>query len=73
MLVGSHDVMRHHVHTHTHTYIHSGSVIRQGSMKEVTDRSWTGDKGAFNLKLVCATQSLSKLLHLCCVSVSESG
>lgn len=53
--------------SHTHTYTHSGSVIRQGSMKEVTDGSWTGDKGAFNLKLVCATQFVQVVTFVLCL------
>lgn len=44
VVVGRHDVMWHHAHTYT--FAHSGSVIRQGSMKKGRDRSWTGDRGA---------------------------
>lgn len=42
-VVGRHDVMWHHGHTYTLT--DSGSLLRQGSMKEGRERSWISDRG----------------------------
>lgn len=58
MVVGRRDVMRHPVHTYT--LKHSGSVIRRGSMKEGSNRSWTGDRYTLvNLQIVFVLPRLS--------------